>query len=129
LGAFAFMNHYPELTSNKKGHRMTIEVHLYGKLRRYAPDPRLDQDCVVQFTPRPGETIKTVLERLGIPAAELGHIFLNGALLATPNGMAPWLRYQQAQADVFNRERALDILLGGNDRLGLFARDIAMLVV
>ncbi|MCR4406232.1 MAG: hypothetical protein NUW24_04830 [Anaerolineae bacterium] len=108
---------------------MTIEVHLYGSLRRYAPDPRPDRECVVRFTPGPEETIETVLERLGIPAAELGHVFLNGSLLATCNAMAPWLRYQQAQANVFNRERALDILLGANDRLGLFPREMAMLVV
>lgn len=108
---------------------MAIEVHLYGKLRRYAPDPRPDRECVVQFTPGPGETIKTVLERLGIPADELGHVFLNGSLLATRNAMAPWLRYQQAQANVFNRDRALDILLGADDRVGLFPRGMAMLVV
>lgn len=108
---------------------MTIEVHLYGKLRRYAPDPRPDRECVVHLTPGPEETIATILERLGIPSIEIGHVFLNGSLLATCNAMAPWLRYQQAQANVFNQERALDILLGANDRLGLFPRSMAMLVV
>jgi len=106
-----------------------IEVHLYGSLRRYAPDPRPDRECVVRLTPGPEETVGTVLERLGIPASEVGHVFLNGTLLATCNAMAPWLRYQQAQADVFNRDGALDVLLGANHRVGLFPRAMAMLVV
>lgn len=106
-----------------------VEVHLYGKLRRYTPDPRPDRDCVVRFTPGPGETIEMLLQRLGIPSTEIGHVFLNGTLLATCNAMAPWLYYQQAQEDVSNRDRGLDVLMKPGDRLGLFARDMAMLVV
>jgi len=102
-----------------------IEIHLYGSLRRYAPDPRPDRESVVRLEPHPGETMGTTLKRLGIPPTEIYHIFLNGALLSTRNSMAPWLGYQQAGA----RDQGLDTPLQPGDRVGLFARDMALLVV
>jgi hypothetical protein len=39
--------------------------------------------------------------------------------------MAPWLVYQQAGA----RDQGLDTLLQPDDRLGLFASDMGLLVV
>jgi len=106
-----------------------VEVHLYGKLRRYALDPRPDRDSVAWLEWQPGETVATVLERLGISPEEVCHIFLNGALLATHNSMAPWLRYRQAREGVPGRDLGLDTLVRDGDRLGLFARDMALLVV
>ena len=106
-----------------------IEVHLYGSLRCYAPNSRPDQESVVRLEPRPRETVRTVLERLGIPPAEVCHIFLNGALLSTRNSMAPWLRYRQAREGVPNRDLGLDVPVQPDDRLGLFAHDMALLVV
>jgi len=106
-----------------------IEIHLYGNLRRYAPNPRPDQESVVQLTPTPEETIGTLLKRLSIPPAEIGHIFLNGALLSTRNPMAPWLGYRQARDGVPNQDLGLDTPVRPGDRVGLFARNIAMLVV
>ncbi|MDY7040921.1 MAG: hypothetical protein SVX38_08650 [Chloroflexota bacterium] len=106
-----------------------IEIHLYGNLRRYASDTRPDRDSVVWLEPATGETIQTLLGRLGIPPTEVCHVFLNGALLSTDNTMARWLRYQQAQENVSNRDRGLDVLLKSGDRVGLFARDMALLVV
>jgi hypothetical protein len=102
-----------------------VEIHLYGSLRRYAPDSRPDRESVVQLESQPGETVETVLERLGISPAEVYHIFLNGAILTTRNSMAPWLRYQEAGAC----DRGLDASVEAGDRLGLFARDMALLVV
>ncbi len=99
-----------------------LEVHLYGKLRRYAPDARPDRESVVRLAPNPDETVRTALERLHIAPEEVYHVFLNGKLLATRNSMAPWLRYQQAAG-------GLDTPLELGDRLGLFARDMALLVV
>jgi len=101
------------------------EIHLYGSLRCYAPDPRPNQESVVRLELQSGDTVKTTLERLGISPAEVCHVFLNGALLSTRNSMTPWLGYQQAGT----RDHGLDTLLQPGDRLGLFARDMGMLVV
>ena len=80
---------------------------------------------MVRLEPQPGETVETVLERLGISPGEVYHIFLNGAILTTRNSMAPWLRYQEAGTC----DRGLDAPVEPGDRLGLFARDMALLVV
>ncbi|MCD6554754.1 MAG: hypothetical protein J7M16_12175 [Anaerolineae bacterium] len=106
-----------------------IEIHLYGSLRRYAPNPRPNRDSVVRLEPRPGETVGTMLERLNIPPTEISHIFLNGALLSTRNSMAPWLGYQQARGEVSRRDLGLDTPVRPGDRVGLFARNMALLVV
>jgi len=100
-----------------------IEIHLYGSLRRYAPDRRPDRESVARLEPQPGETVGTVLERLSISPDEIYHTFLNGALLSTRNSMAPWLNYQQAGTE------GLDTSVRDGDRLGLFARDMGLLVV
>lgn len=101
-----------------------VDVHLYGKLRRYAIDPRPDRESVVWLEPQPGETVGTALERLGIPPDEVCHVFLNGALLSTHNSMAPWLNYRRV-----SEGKGLDTPVRASDRLGLFARDMALLVV
>jgi len=56
-----------------------IEVHLYGKLRRFTDnlDPRRDSIVYVPVTD--GDTIGDVIQRIGIPEKDLGsNIFLNG---------------------------------------------------
>jgi hypothetical protein len=102
-----------------------MEIHLYGSLRRHAPDPRPDRESGVRLEPRPGETVGTVLEQLFIASTEVYCVFLNGALLFTHNSMTPWLVYQQAGA----RDQGLDTPLQPSDRLGLLASDMGMLVV
>ncbi len=55
-----------------------IEIHLYGKLRRFADDRRPASDSVVQAPVQEGDTIQRVLERLGVPMGEVGsNVFLN----------------------------------------------------
>jgi hypothetical protein len=105
----------------------TVEIHLYGKLRRYAPDARADRENVVRVTLKAGDTVRTALEHAGIAEEEVCHIFLNGALFSTHNSMAPWLGYRQAQANVHQRET--DVVLKPGDRLGIFGHDMAALVV
>ncbi len=102
-----------------------LEIHLYGSLRRYAPDPRPDRESIVRFEPQPEDTVGTMLERLGISVEQVYHVFLNGTLLSTKNSMAPWLKYQQPGA----RGRGLDTPVQEGDRLGLFARDMGLLVI
>ncbi len=109
-----------------------MEVHLYGSLRRHAPDPRPDRESVVLLEPLPGETVGMMLERLGITLTEIYHVFLNGALLSTRNSMAPWLGYQQVTRGSVGRPATaggLDTPVQSGDRLGLFARDMGLLVV
>ena len=101
-----------------------VEIHLYGSLRRYASDSRPNRDSVAYLEPQPGETVGTALERLGVSAEEVYHVFLNGSLLSTRNSMAHWLEYQKDQTGT-----GLDTLVRAGDRLGLFARDMALLVV
>jgi len=55
-----------------------IEVHLYGKLRRFAPDQDPAGDSVVYMPVNKNDTISDVLLRLGVPLKEVGsNIFLN----------------------------------------------------
>jgi hypothetical protein len=101
-----------------------VEVHMYGSLRRYAPDSRPNRESVVRLDPQPGETVGTALARVGISPSEVYHIFLNGMLISTQNSMAPWLRYQEGHI-----RKGLDTPVQRGDRLGLFARDMGLLVV
>ena len=100
-----------------------IDVHLYGKLRRHASDPRACTESVLRVKPQSGDTVRTLIQSTGIDEAEICHVFLNGRLLSTENSMAPWLEYRQV------KRQGLDTPVGVGDRLGLFARDMALLVV
>jgi hypothetical protein len=105
----------------------TIAVHVYGKLCRHLSEGATRHKQVIHVDARPDETLSTLLKRLGIEPAELYTVFLNGSIVATRNGMAPWLRYPQAQDDVWNWEYDVDLSPG--DRVGLFGEDMALLVV
>lgn len=118
-----------QITETLMHEQPMVEVRLYGKLRRFGPDPRGDREAVIRLEVHPDETVGQVLERIGIPQVEVAHIFLNGALLTTCNSMAPWLRYRRVREDVPTCELNLDHPLQNGDRLGLFGRDMAMLVV
>jgi len=104
-----------------------VEIHLYGKLRKYAPDPRADRENVLRVALETGDTLRAALKRAGIAEEEVCHIFLNGALFSTHNSMAPWLGYRQAQENVHQRDT--DVVLKAGDRLGIFGHDMAALVV
>ena len=56
-----------------------IETHLYGKLRCFSDssDPR--RESIISVPLEEGDTIRDVIERIGIPLDDLGlNIFLNG---------------------------------------------------
>jgi molybdopterin converting factor small subunit len=60
-----------------------IEIHLYGRLRRFADKQDPTSDSVVHLPVKGGETIEDIVRRIGIPHEELGrNIFLNGQLSA-----------------------------------------------
>jgi len=102
-----------------------MEIHLYGKLRRYAKEARSASDCVIALEPRPDETITSLLECMRIPLDEINHIFFNSKLLATRTKTAVFLGYPQAGSSLFDWN--LDVPVDCGDRLGLFGTDMMML--
>ena len=56
----------------------TIEIHLYGKLRRFTRNRDPTRDSVVHTPVKKDDTISDLLIRLGIPLKDVGsNIFLN----------------------------------------------------
>ncbi len=104
-----------------------VEIRIYGKLRRYAQDIPTDSDNVIRITPDSDETLDLLLTRLGIPLAEIYSIFFNSKLLAARTGMAKWIGYRQVHSDPFDWD--LKVTVKSSDRIGLFGRDMAALVV
>ena len=81
-----------------------IEVHLYGKLRRFAMQKSATDDSVIFIEPREKDTIRGTITRLSIPQSEIGtNIFLNGEL------------------------SSLDRVINDGDRLGIFPDDMQLL--
>lgn len=57
-----------------------IEVWLYGKHRRHAPNPAADANSVVHVPALPGDRVVDVLRRIGLDPTATSNIFLNGEL-------------------------------------------------
>ena len=56
-----------------------IEVHLYGKLRRFTDNQDPAKDSTVNVPVKQGDTIEGIIRRIGMPLEEIGNnIFLNG---------------------------------------------------
>ena len=56
-----------------------VEVHLYGKLRRFTDNQDPTRDSIVYVPVKKGDTIEDIVRHIGIPLEELGsNIFLNG---------------------------------------------------
>ena len=102
-----------------------VEIHVYGKLRRYVKDLQRSRNSVITLEPRPEETLASLLGHAGIPVDEINHIFFNSNLLATRTSMAPYLGYQQSRSNLFDWN--LNIPVGNGDRIGLFGRDMPIL--
>ena len=59
----------------------TLDVYLYGKLRRFAASRRPDADSLIQVPVQEGDTIADILRRVGVPLEEVGNnVFLNWKL-------------------------------------------------
>jgi len=104
-----------------------ISIYLYGKLRKYAKNPKPSGDSVVVMEAVEGENIEMLLRRAGINLEEIYTIFLNAKLLTTHNRMARWLEYPQAFENPHDWD--LSIIVKDGDRVGLFGRDMPALVV
>lgn len=82
---------------------MSIDVYLFGDMRKFGPVVPIDAECMVQVALQPEDTIGDVIQRLGIDPAQIAHLFLN---------------YQYS---------AITRRVKDGDRLGVFGRDMALL--
>ena len=101
-----------------------VEIRLYGKLRRYAKNI---PDNIIRVSPESNETLDILLKRLGIPIDEIYSIFYNSKLLAARSGTARWIGFRQVHTNPFDWD--LSLIIQSSDRIGLFGRDMAALVV
>lgn len=104
-----------------------IEIHIYGKLRRESAIDAIRETGVLHLHPDTGETMHSLLARIGIAAGDAHSIFLNARLLAARSNMARWLQYQGASDNPLDWNLAVAVSSG--DRVGVFGRDMAALVV
>ena len=104
-----------------------VEIRVFGKLRRFIKNIPTDRDNVIRLPHEPDETLDTLLARLGIPVDEIYSIFYNSKLLAARSGMASMVGYRQVRGNPYDWN--LKIALNPSDRIGLFGRDMATLVV
>ncbi|MBC8476901.1 MAG: hypothetical protein H8D49_01020 [Dehalococcoidia bacterium] len=83
-----------------------IEVHLYGKLRRFTDNLDPSRDSIVHIATENGDSLADIIQRIGIPGNEVGtNIFLNG-------------EYSPQSRKINN-----------DDRLGVFPDDMQMILV
>ena len=104
-----------------------VEIHLFGKLRKYVKKSDQQAANVIRVSHQTDETIALLLDRVGISIEDVYSIFVNHKLLAARSGMASWIGHQKVRKDPFNWD--LDIPVNSGDRIGLFGRDMAALVV
>lgn len=104
-----------------------IEIHLYGKIGKMLMDQNLSESNILRLSPEPGETMASVFERTGISTEDIYSLFLNAKLLAARSNMVRWLGYQQAGDDPLSWD--LNVPVSSGDRIGVFGRDMAALVV
>ena len=59
-----------------------MELHLYGKLRRFTSQQAATGDSVISVPCQEGDCVGDILTRLGVPHEETSNIFVNGELCA-----------------------------------------------
>ena len=104
-----------------------IEIHLYGKLRKHAPNSNVNQNSFIKVSPVETETIESLLSKADISVDQIFHLFYNYKLLYTHNTLAETLGYQKTDADLNEWDLSLPVKSG--DRIGLFGSDMSALVV
>ncbi len=83
-----------------------IEVHLYGKLRRFTDNQDPTRDSIIYTPVEEGDTIENVVRHIGIPPDALSsNIFLNGEY------------------------SAMGRKVKDGDRLGVFPNDMQLLMI
>ena len=104
-----------------------IEIRVYGKLRQKSSINEIRETGILHLTPESGETLNSLLGRISVNTEDAHSIFLNAKLLAARSNMARWLRYQGTTENPLDWN--LDVPLNSGDRVGIFGRDMAALVV
>ncbi|MFX1483283.1 MAG: MoaD/ThiS family protein [Promethearchaeota archaeon] len=66
----------------------SIEIHLYGCLRKLVKDSRPDEDTTMTLEFIENETFEELIGRLGLKQSDIGDCFLNGNL-AKPEHIIP----------------------------------------
>ena len=102
-----------------------VEIHLYGKVRKYAPESASPGTSTLNIEPDTDETIQSLLARLEIPTNEVNHIFYNSKLLVSRSKAAAMFDLPQVGKDTMNWDLAVPVSSG--DRLGVFGLDIPVL--
>lgn len=106
-----------------------IEVRLFGDLRHHAGELGAMSGVAVHVPVEGnGDTVGTVLSRLAIDPAKVGHVFVNGQLLPRSNQPILW-GYQLTAQEPLSLKDALDHPVAEGDRLGLFATKMSLVVV
>lgn len=106
-----------------------IEVRLFGDLRRHAGEPGAESGVVVHVSGGGnGDTVGTVLSRLGIDPGEVGHVFVNGRLLPRSSQPIHWGYPLVAQVPLSLQDSLAQPVASG-DRLGVFAAKMALVIV
>jgi hypothetical protein len=105
----------------------TVDIHLFGKLRRFVNEPEPGHDNLMRIAPKPEETLEQLLARLEIPLEDIYTIFLNSKLLASRSLMAYRMGFQQVNKDPLDWK--LEVAVKAGDRIGIFGRDMAALVI
>ncbi len=106
-----------------------VDVHFYGRLRRYAEDARPDAVSRREVALERSGTVRELVQQLGIVPEEMGHVFLNNRLLLTVATMNLWLNYPDAGERVPADLTPWETPLRPGDRVALFGQDMALLVV
>jgi hypothetical protein len=58
---------------------ITVQLHLYGKLRKYTDNENPRKESLMEIQVKEGTSIREILEKKGISINEVGsNIFLNG---------------------------------------------------
>ena len=73
------------------------------------------------------QNFESLLARTGISIQDIYTIFFNHKLLAARSRMARWIGHQQVRSDPFDWD--LNVAVKAGDRIGLFGRDMAALVI
>ena len=104
-----------------------ISIHLYGKLRRYAPDSSASGNSILKVEANENETLQVLLDRVGINANELYTIFINSKLLTSRTQFATYLGYHQV-CEENCQGWDLTVIINDGDRIGFFGPDMPALV-
>jgi hypothetical protein len=104
-----------------------IDVRLFGNLHTVT-QAVTSPGAVIHLSSDGAETVGQVLDRLGVDAAEVSHLFLNGRLL--PRGVYPIsLGYPLTTQRPLSQQDWLDTPVHSGDRLGIFPLKMGLVVV